>query len=48
VPEELNHKKGIRGNFFQHWLIPQVIAFLYYNISWLLYVIRPGLSGAIS
>ena len=41
ILEELNHKKGIRGNFFQYWLIPQVIAFLYYNISWLLYVIRP-------
>jgi len=41
ILEELNHKKGIRGNFFHYWLIPQVIAFLYYNISWLLYVIRP-------
>ena len=41
ILEEPNHKKGIRGNFFQYWLIPQVIAFLYYNISWLLYVIRP-------
>jgi len=38
---ELKNKKGIRENFSQHWLIPQVIAFLYYNISWLLYVIRP-------
>lgn len=38
---ELKNQKGIRENFFQHWLIPQVIAFLYYNFSWLLYVIRP-------
>jgi hypothetical protein len=30
-----------RENFSQHWLIPQVIGFLYYNISWPLYVIRP-------
>lgn len=41
ILEELKNKKGIRGHFFQHWLIPQVIAFVYYNISWLLYVIRP-------
>jgi hypothetical protein len=41
ILEELKNKSGIRENFFHHWLIPQVIAFLYYNISWLLYVIRP-------
>ena len=41
ILEELKNKKGIRENFLQHWLIPQVIAFFYYHISWLLYVIRP-------
>lgn len=41
ILEELKNKKGIRENFFQHWIIPQVIAFFYYHISWLLYVIRP-------
>ncbi|TAK03090.1 hypothetical protein EPO44_07720 [bacterium] len=41
ILEELKNKKGIRENFFQHWLIPQAIAFFYYHISWLLYVIRP-------
>ena len=41
ILEELKNKKGIRENFLQHWLIPQAIAFFYYHISWLLYVIRP-------
>lgn len=41
ILEELKNQKGIRENFLQHWLIPQVIAFFYYHISWLLYVIRP-------
>jgi len=41
ILEELKNKRGIRENFFQHWLIPQAIAFFYYHISWLLYVIRP-------
>jgi ubiquinol oxidase len=41
ILEELKNKRGIRENFLQHWLIPQAIAFFYYHISWLLYVIRP-------
>ncbi len=41
ILEELIGKKGIRENFLWHWLIPQILAFVYYNISWLLYVVRP-------
>lgn len=41
ILEELKNKRDIRENFLQHWLIPQAIAFFYYHISWLLYVIRP-------
>ncbi len=41
ILEELTHKKGIHENFFRYRLIPQAIAFVYYHISWLLYVIRP-------
>jgi hypothetical protein len=41
ILEELIGKKKIRENFLWHWLIPQIMAFVYYNISWLLYVIRP-------
>lgn len=41
ILEELIGKKKIHENFLWHWLIPQIMAFVYYNISWLLYVIRP-------
>jgi len=48
ILEELIHKKGIRENFFLHRLLPQAVAFLYYHISWILYVIRPSLSYALN
>lgn len=41
ILEELADRKGIDESFFWHRLVPQVIAFLYYHISWILYVIRP-------
>ena len=41
ILEELTDKKGIPENLFWYRLVPQVIAFVYYHISWLLYVIRP-------
>jgi hypothetical protein len=41
ILEELTYKKGMRENFLRYRLLPQVIAFMYYHISWLLYVIRP-------
>ena len=44
ILEELTEKKGIHENFVWYRLIPQVIAFVYYHISWLLYVIRPAWS----
>lgn len=44
ILEELTDKKGIHENFLWYRLIPQVIAFVYYHISWLLYVIRPSRS----
>lgn len=44
ILEELIQKKGVRENFFLYRLCPQVIAFLYYHVSWMLYAIRPALS----
>ena len=41
ILEELGNKSGINESFLKHWLIPQTIAFFYYHVSWLLYVIRP-------
>ncbi len=48
ILEELVLKKGIRENFFLHRLLPQAIAFLYYHISWLLYVIKPSWSYSLN
>ncbi len=44
ILEEWTHRRGIHEGFFRHRLIPQIIAFLYYHISWLLYFIKPSLS----
>ena len=41
ILEELGNKRGISESFLKHWLIAQAIAFFYYHVSWLLYVIRP-------
>jgi len=44
ILEELVQKKGTRENFLLARLVPQFIAFFYYHVSWLLYVIQPRLS----
>lgn len=44
ILEEMIHRRGTREGFLRYRLLPQIIAFFYYHISWLLYVIRPGLS----
>lgn len=44
ILEEITNKEGIHENFLLHWLIPQMLAFFYYHISWLLYVVRPKCS----
>lgn len=44
ILEELVLKKGIRENFFWYRLAPQFIAFFYYHVSWLLYVMKPAWS----
>ena len=44
ILEEMVHGRGRREGFFRFRLLPQFIAFFYYHVSWLLYVIRPRLS----
>lgn len=41
IIEELTGKQGFKENFFLYRLIPQIMAFIYYHISWVLYVIKP-------
>jgi hypothetical protein len=42
ILEELIALRGLREGFVRFWLIPQFIAFVYYQIVWLLYVVRPS------
>lgn len=44
ILEELTHAHGIKENFFLYRILPQLVAFTYYHISWLLYVIKPSRS----
>ena len=41
ILEEWVHRQVIRESFMLHRVVPQVMAFVYYHISWLLYVIKP-------
>jgi ubiquinol oxidase len=44
ILEEMVSRKNIREGFLRYRLLPQIIAFFYYHISWLLYVIQPRMS----
>ena len=44
ILEELIHARGRREGFLRFRLLPQFIAFAYYHVSWLLYVLNPGWS----
>jgi hypothetical protein len=48
ILEELVQNKNIRENLLLHRLLPQIMAFFYYHVSWLLYVIKPSLSYAMN
>ena len=44
ILEELIGLRGVREGLMRFWLIPQFIAFVYYQIVWLLFVVRPSLA----
>ncbi len=48
ILEEMIHAKGIRESVIRYRVFPQIIAFFYYHVSWLLYVIKPSLSYALN
>ena len=48
ILEEMVQGKGIRENFFLHRVVPQILAFAYYHVSWLLYVIKPSWSYGLN
>jgi hypothetical protein len=41
ILEDLIGTRGIQEGFVKFWLMPQLVAFAYYQIVWLLYVVRP-------
>lgn len=42
ILEELIARGEIREGYVKFWLLPQMIAFVYYQIVWLLYVVHPA------
>jgi len=44
ILEELVARSGVQESRLKYYHVPQAIAFAYYQVSWLLYVIRPALS----
>ncbi len=48
ILEEITQKKAVRENFFLYLILPQFMAFFYYHISWLLYVMKPAWSYALN
>jgi len=41
ILDELISAAGVRERRFKHFWLPQIIAFAYYQVSWLLYVLQP-------
>ncbi len=48
ILEEMTQREEKKENFLLYRLLPQVMAFFYYHISWLLYVIKPDWSYALN
>jgi ubiquinol oxidase len=48
ILEELVEASGRRESFVRYRLLPQALAFLYYQLSWLLYVLRPRWSYGLN
>lgn len=44
ILEELAHAQSLREGFLLYRVAPQVVAFAYYHVSWLLYVVDPRLA----
>ena len=48
ILEELTQKHNIIENFFKFRILPQFMAFFYYHVSWLLYVMNPAWSYGLN
>lgn len=41
ILEEMVHAQGLREGFVRYRVAPQLLAFFYYHVSWILYVLNP-------
>jgi hypothetical protein len=41
ILEELLERRRVRGGVLRHTVLPQLLAFAYYQLSWLLYAVQP-------
>ena len=48
ILEEAVQRAGVEEGLLRYRVLPQLIAFFYYHVSWLLYVINPRLSYALN
>lgn len=48
ILEELVERSGRREGFLRYRVLPQLLALVYYHLSWLLYVIRPAWSYSLN
>lgn len=48
ILEELLQRAGVRQSFWRFRVVPQILAWVYYHLSWLLYVLRPKLSHELN
>lgn len=48
ILEEMTSLKKIKEGFIRFRLLPQIVAFFYYHVSWLLYVLKPSWSYALN
>jgi ubiquinol oxidase len=44
IMEELTAQRDERSGFVRGRIVPQILAFVYYQLSWLMYVVRPAWS----
>jgi hypothetical protein len=46
--EEYIERRGLRGDWLRYRAFAQVLAFTFYHVSWLLYVLRPSASYSLN
>ncbi len=48
ILEEMLDQEKVRQGFVRYQVIPQILAFVYYQLSWVLYVVRPAASYSLN